>query len=104
MVERIRDRDVASTLLNRHDELKLVVVVACHGRVRDRTSILDDAVCRFLEEDGWVPGLVASHFANVGDIVPSNAVDPSNWERLAHSSHWQKSASHGCYHISACVH
>ena len=62
------------------------------------------ALTSLVEEDGRIPGLVTSHLAHVGDIVPADAVDPANREYLTRSSHRQKSASRGRYHTGTCVH
>jgi len=101
-VERLLVGDVAPALVERRDQLDLVVVVLGQGRVgmiggRARGDELD-RVARLLEEERRLAVRVRPHLARVRRVVEADAVDSPHREHLARADdrqHRLGDAEHG---------
>ena len=78
MVERVGLRDVGALAANGGDQLDLVMQVMRCRRIGNRGAAHHQRVGRLAEEERRLPVRVVAHFAGMGGIVATDAVDPAD--------------------------
>ena len=87
MLERTVDGDVASALVDRRDQLDLVMIIFGQRRIGVIDGRADghvlDRVGRLLEKERRLARRIRPHLPRMRGVVASNAIDPSNRKQVA---------------------
>jgi hypothetical protein len=79
-IQRLFHRDIAAALGQRHHHLDLVMVIGGSGRIGHHGVGRHDRIGRLHEEERLAVWVMA-HFAGVGGIVATDAIDAADRER-----------------------